>query len=217
MTYNAVLFDLDGTLLDTLDDLADSVNRVLIAQGFPAHPVDEYRYFVGEGARLLVTRALPEAQRDEATIQKSLALFHEDYGQHWKDKTRPYAGIPNMLDALSERGLKLTILSNKPDMFTKQCVAALLPNWTFDIIFGQREGTPRKPNPAGAIEIARLLNLPPSEVLYLGDTAIDMKTAGGAGMFPVGALWGFRTREELLENGAKVLLKQPVDILNILL
>jgi phosphoglycolate phosphatase len=216
MSYNAVLFDLDGTLLDTLEDLGNSMNRVLITQGFPTHPLDAYRYFVGDGITMLVTRTLPEEQRHEAVIQRCMALFREDYGQNWKVKTRPYDGVPEMLDALEARGLKLTILSNKPHEFTKQCVAELLPSWHFDIVLGQRDAVPRKPDPAGAIEIAEVLNIVPSEFLYLGDTANDMQTAVAARMFPVGVLWGFRTRQELLENGAQVLLDQPLDILTIL-
>ena len=216
MSYNAVLFDLDGTLLDTLEDLGNSMNRVLITQGFPTHPLDAYRYFVGDGITMLVTRTLPEEQRNEAVIQRCMALFREDYGQNWKVKTRPYDGIPEMLDALEARGLKLTILSNKPHEFTKRCVAQILPSWHFDIVLGQRDAVPRKPDPAGAIEIAEVLNITPSEFLYLGDTANDMQTAVAAGMFPVGVLWGFRTRQELLENGAQVLLDRPLDILTIL-
>ena len=216
MAYKAVLFDLDGTLLDTLEDLANSSNRILKALGFPIHPIDAYRYFVGDGAKMLMTRILPENQRNKQMIERGLNLFREDYGQHWDINTRPYDGVPEMLDALQTQGLKLAVLTNKPHEFAVHCVASLLPTWHFERVFGQRDGVPRKPDPAGAIEIAEQLHLAPSEFLYLGDTANDMQTAVAAGMFPVGVLWGFRPREELQENGAQELLERPLDILKLL-
>ncbi len=120
------------------------------------------------------------------------------------------------MDALVTHGLKLAILSNKPHEFTKLCVSGLLPNWTFDVVRGHQEPIPRKPDPEGALKIAEELKIPPSGFLYLGDTAIDMKTAIAAGMFPVGVLWGFRPAEELQQSGAQVLLKRPMDIMNLL-
>jgi phosphoglycolate phosphatase len=211
MTYKAIIFDLDGTLLNTLEDLGNAMNRVLAQEGFPQHPVDAYRYFVGDGATMLITRTLPSENRDDDTIQRCLEAFREEYSQSWNIKTKPYDGIPEMLDSVAAHGLKMAILTNKPHDFTKLCVVELLPNWNFDIVLGQRDGLPRKPDPAGALEIAEFFQIPPSEILYLGDTAVDMQTAIAAQMFPVGALWGFRTREELQKNGAKVLLQQPID------
>lgn len=216
MTYQAVLFDLDGTLLDTLADLGNAVNRVLAARGLPTHPLDAYRYFVGEGARLLVTRALPENRRDAATIAACLAGFQADYDQNWQVETRPYPGVADMLDVLTARGLKLAVLSNKPHDFTVRCVSELLPRWTFDPVFGLRDTVPRKPDPAGALEITACLNIPPANFLYLGDTATDMQTARATGMFPVGALWGFRSAEELVESGAQVLIEEPGELLGLL-
>lgn len=216
MTYKAILFDLDGTLLDTLEDLGNSVNRVLAARGFPTHTLDEYRYFVGDGTAMLITRALPQEKRNDENIRACLEEFSEHYGRNWKVNTRPYEGIPEMLDALTERGLKMAVLSNKQHEFTRLCVADLLPNWTFDVVFGQRDGVRRKPDPTGAVEVAERLNLPPADFLYLGDSAVDMKTAIAAGMFPVGVLWGFRPAQELKENGAQVLIKRPSEILNLL-
>ncbi|MBD3307456.1 HAD-IA family hydrolase [candidate division KSB3 bacterium] len=217
MAYKAVLFDLDGTLLDTLEDLANSMNRVLAAQGFPTHPIDAYRYFVGDGLQMLVARTVPEEQRsDEVVINESIRRFNADYGQSWNIKTRPYEGVPEMLDTLGTRGLPLAILSNKPHAFTQHCVSALLADWPFAVVLGQREGIPRKPDPAGAVEIAEMLNVLPAEFLYLGDTGTDMQTAVAAGMFPVGVLWGFRTREELQQNGAQVLLDRPADLFSLL-
>ncbi len=216
MRYKAVLFDLDGTLLDTLEDLGNAVNRVLARKGFPTHELDSYRYSVGDGAAMLVKRALPKEKRTDNIVHSCLEAFLEDYGQNWNVKTKPYDGIPAMLDALTSREIKMTVLSNKPHEFTKRCVEHLLPNWNFDVVFGKRDVVPGKPDPTGALEIAECLNIPPSEFLYLGDTAVDMKTSTAAGMFPVGALWGFRPAKELQDNGAQVLIARPLEILNLL-
>ena len=216
MSVKAVLFDLDGTLLNTLDDLADAVNRVLRAKGFPTHRVEAYRYFVGNGSLMLVTRALPENRRDEATVRSCLEAFLADYGQHWMVKTKPYEGVPAMLDTLAGRGLRLAILSNKRDDITRQSVRELLPEWTFDAVIGQRDGVPAKPDPAAALEIVERLRVPAGDFIYVGDSAVDMETALGAGMFPVGALWGFRTGDELLAGGAQALIRRPMDLLDLL-
>lgn len=212
-SFRAALFDLDGTLLDTLDDIADSMNRVLAARGFPTHGLDEYRYFVGDGARTLVTRTLPAKKRAPALVDACLAEYRVDYGAHWKDKTRVYDGIPALLDGLVARGVKLAVLSNKPHDATVRCVEAFLPRWRFDVVRGQQDGIPHKPSPAGAQAVARKLRIPPGRFLYLGDTATDMQTARAAGMFAVGALWGFRPAQELADHGARVLIARPEDAL----
>jgi phosphoglycolate phosphatase len=215
--YKAILFDLDGTLLNTLEDLADAVNRVLDQRGFPMHPLDAYRYFVGDGSLLLVKRALPVSNRDDAELVAScLAAFLDEYGRNWMVKTRPYDGVATLLDALTERGLKMVVLSNKKDEITKKTVSLFLSKWRFDAVVGQREEVPTKPDPAGAIEIVKLLGIVPGEFVYVGDTAVDMKTAVAAGMLPVGALWGFRNRKELLEGGACALISRPVGLLEVL-
>ncbi len=216
MAYKALIFDLDGTLLDTLEDLGNAMNRVLVKKGFPTHSLDAYRYFVGDGITMLVTRTLPPEDRDNETTHYCLEAFREDYSQNWNIKTKPYDGIPEMLDAVAARGLKMAILSNKPDDFTKRCVAELLPNWDFDLVLGQRKGVPQKPDPAGALEIAAHFQVPISQILYLGDTAVDMQTAIAAQMLPVGALWGFRPLEELQKSGARAFLKQPIEILTLI-
>ena len=216
MQFKAIVFDLDGTLLNTLEDLGNCVNRVLKKNGFPVHAIDAYRHLVGDGVPMLITRALPEDRRSEDIIHACAQEFREDYRQNWNVKTRPYDGIAEMLDALTAHGLKMTILSNKPDFYTKQCVTALLPKWAFEAVLGQRDSVPQKPDPAGAMEIADYLKISPEYFLYLGDTAVDMKTATAAGMYPVGALWGFRSKEELQENGAQILIKKPQEILNFL-
>jgi phosphoglycolate phosphatase len=214
MKYEAVLFDLDGTLINTVDDIGDAANRVLSNRGFPIHPISTYYQFIGEGVKVLFTRALPQEKRNEDLINTCLKEFVEDYRHNYNVKSKPYDGIPEMLNALNVRGLKLAILSNKPDPLTKDCVTSLLSNWDFDVVFGQRDSVPRKPNPQAALEIAEKLSISPSDFLYLGDTAIDMKTAVSAGMFPIGAAWGFRSVKELNENGARVIIDKPIQLLD---
>jgi phosphoglycolate phosphatase len=211
--HRAVLFDLDGTLLDTLDDLGDSINRALVRLGFPTHGRESFRYFVGEGARMLVERALPEDQRDPATVERALQLYRDEYYRGWNIKTRAYDGVPELLDGLATRGIARGILSNKPHDMTLQCVQGYLARWPFGVVLGQREHVARKPDPQGALEAANILQVKPTEILYLGDTATDMETARAAGMFAVGATWGFRPTAELLEHGAQALAHHPREIL----
>lgn len=215
--YKAVVFDLDGTLLDSLEDLADSMNIVLEKCGFPTHPIEDYKYFVGDGMYTLVERTVPEEKKlDKELIEKCFLMMKEEYGQRWSKKTRPYPQIPKLLTNLAELGMKMTVLSNKPHEFTKIIVCKLLSDWDFEVVLGQRPGIPKKPDPKGAFDIAESLKICPEEILYLGDTNVDMKTATRAGMYPVGVLWGFRGAEELKGNGAKILIKKPLDLLDVL-
>ena len=216
MIFEAVLFDLDGTLINTLNDIGDAVNRVLSKKRFPTHAISIYRKFVGDGSRILIERALPKKYRKDKIIDACLKEYIEDYTRNYNVKSKLYFAIPNLLDKLMAKGLKLGILSNKPDAITKNCVKTFLSKWDFDVVFGQRDSVPRKPNPQGALEVAKKMSIPPSHFLYLGDTAIDMKTAVSAGMFPVGVLWGFRSRKELQENGAGAIIDEPLDVLNLL-
>ena len=209
MTYKAVLFDLDGTLLNTIDDIGDAINRVLEQNRFPTHNMDTYRRLVGNGALNTIIGALPEDKRVDTVITSCLKAFQEDYSRNWNVKTKAYDGIPELLSSLTDRKVKITVLSNKPHKYTKQCMEGFLPDWDFDVVFGQRDDVPRKPDPAGALEIAEKLNLSPSDFLYLGDTDVDMKTSVGAGMFPVGVLWGLRSAEELKEYSIKVMSILP--------
>ena len=216
MAFKAVIFDLDGTLLDTLEDIAGAMNRVLEKRGFPRHEIDAYRHFVGDGVYMLASRVLPEEKRDRETVTDVVKAYREAYGTNWKQKTVPYEGVPQMLDGLTERQLHLAVLSNKPDDVTKKCVTELLSKWEFLVVLGYREGAAPKPDPAGALQIAARFDLKPENILFLGDTSVDMKTAVGAGMYPVGALWGFRSLEELMESGAQKVIEQPQEILTIL-
>lgn len=192
------------------------MNAVLTHFGFPTHPTDSYRYFVGDGMDCLVRRVLPKDHLDDETVSRSLTSLRDEYSKHWADNTKPYAGIPELLSALQERKFPKAVLSNKPDEFTQITVEKLLPDWSFCIVRGVKLSVPKKPDPAAALDIARELQIPPRRFLYLGDTNTDMQTANSAGMYAVGALWGFRTAEELRANGAKTLVENPQDILKLL-
>lgn len=211
----AAIFDLDGTLLDTLEDLADSANEALAAAHLPVHPVEAYRIFVGDGINMLVQRIIPPAKCDDEMVAHVLALYRAAYGRRWNHKTRPYAGIPETLHELSFQPLKLAVLSNKPQRFTEMCISHHLPGNPFQLVFGQRENVPRKPDPAAALEIARSFQVPPGEVLFFGDTKTDMDTATAAGMRAIGVSWGFRPVEELRDHGAETIIDHPADILGL--
>jgi phosphoglycolate phosphatase len=216
MGHKAIIFDLDGTLLDTIEDLTDSMNQVLSLFGFAGHDKEAYKYFVGDGIEILVRRALPADRLNEEMVSRCVAAMQEEYSRRWDKKTRPYPGIPALLDTLSQKGLLMAVLSNKPNDVSQMVVTKLLPKWPFKIILGARPSVPKKPDPAAALEIAKIMHLAPDQFLYLGDTGTDMKTAVGAGMFPLGALWGFRTAQELMANGAKALIEKPLDVLQYL-
>lgn len=216
MLYDAVLFDLDGTLLDTLDDIADAANRALTACGLPGHPVEAYKQFVGDGVKVLIQRIVPADRQDAKTMQRCVEAYRQEYSRNWNAKTRPYAGVAEMLDAVKGRGLKIAVLSNKPDDFTQQCVNALLPQWSFDMVMGAIDGRPNKPDPSGAIEVAHRLGVAPRRFLYVGDTGTDMKTARAAGMMAAGVLWGFRERDELEEGGAQHVIARPRELMGLL-
>jgi len=211
----AVIFDLDGTLLDTLADIGEAANRVLVSLGFPPHEPARYRNFVGAGVRVLFARALPGTAADEATITRCARNFQEQYARNWNQATRPYDGIGQMLDQVLQRKLKMAVLSNKPDDFTRRCVQHYLAAWPLDPVLGQREGVGRKPDPAGALEILNQWQIPPTQCLYLGDSDIDMQTATAAGVLPIGATWGFRTAEELTGSGARYLIHHPMELIDL--
>ena len=214
MPYQAVIFDLDGTLLDTLDDIADSVNRVLRAQGFPTHKREAFRFFVGDGSRALMKRALPENERSYESVELCLRAFQMDYANAWDVKTVPYEGIAELLDHLVQTHVRMAVCTNKPHEFAVLCVEKLLNMWRFDPIVGQSSRYPKKPAPDSALAIARDMGIQPSEVLFLGDSGVDMQTATAAGMLPVGAAWGFRPEAELLENSCQFLARHPLEVLS---
>lgn len=208
-----MIFDLDGTLVDSLDDIADSVNAALIARRFDPHPRDAYRAFVGDGIKDLVRRALVEAGAADAMLLDAVvAAVREEYARRWDRKTRPYPGIRETLATLGARGLALAVFSNKPHPFTVRVVERFFGAETFRRVLGAENGYERKPDPAGALAIARGLGVPPRRWLYVGDSATDVRTALAAGMTPVGALWGFRDASELRAAGAVRLASEPSEI-----
>ena len=213
--YDGVIFDLDGTLVDTLKDIGDAMNRVLAREPAPAHTYEEYRYLVGRGIRNLVTEALPPKMRSDATISRCYERMLEDYGRNALVKTRPYEGVPELVRALRADGVPLAILSNKADAPTQAIVAALLDPDDFVAVIGARPGVPLKPDPSVALEVAGRLGLAPERIAYLGDSLVDMQTATAAGMIAVGAAWGFRTRAELVEHGAATVIDQPLELLGL--
>ncbi len=197
--FDAVMFDLDGTLADTLADIAAAGNHALTSLGLAPVPVERYRYLAGQGIHWLVTHGLGPDHQD--LVPAALELTRNYQLEHGLDQTTLYPGIPELLDELARRKLKMAVLSNKPHPATQIAVARVLRNWRFDAIAGQREGVPLKPDPRQALAIAQNLNVPVQRWLYLGDTAVDMQTAVAAGFHPVGVLWGFRQEAELRENG----------------
>jgi phosphoglycolate phosphatase len=213
MEFDGVIFDLDGTLVDTLEDIADAMNRVLALEGAPGHGYDEYRYLIGHGIRNLVTQALPAELRSDERVDRCFARMLEDYGAHSLVKTRAYEGVPELVRALRADGVQLAIHSNKADAPTQAIVAALFDPHDFVVVAGARPDAPLKPDPAVALEIAARFGLPPARVVYLGDSLVDMRTGTAAGMVPVGAAWGFRTPQELVESGATAVIDAPLDLL----
>lgn len=213
MAHRAVLFDLDGTLLDTLEDLADAMNAVLAGIGLPAHPVEAYKGFVGDGVEMLVRRATAPRPLDEAELSEVVAEMKRVYGERGDPKTQLYPGIQELLDVLVERGLTLAVLSNKPHDAVLRLADRHLHHWPFSRIWGAQPSAPKKPDPASALQLCAVLDVPAERWLYLGDTSIDMRTACAAGMTPVGVLWGFRTAYELRVSGAQHLIQAPLELL----
>jgi phosphoglycolate phosphatase len=205
--HPAIVFDLDGTLIDSLRDIADAANASLKDLGFPIHPLESYRQFVGDGVRVLFERALPAADRLPELVTDCAAGFARHYAQGWNRHTRLYPGIGEMLDEISRRGIRLAVLSNKPHPF--------LPAWNFEVVAGQKDGIPKKPDPAGAWAVARELDLDPKRLAYVGDSSVDMQTARNAGLDPIGVSWGFRSREELWQHGARVVIDDPRQLLDL--
>lgn len=216
-TCQGVVFDLDGTLIDSLEEIATAANRILGEAGLPTHPTSAYKHFVGNGSRILMERAAPpEVVANPDTFNALLKRFLSFYHGLSGTIARPYEGIPELLTALTDRGITLYVLSNKPHEATRGCVEALLPHWPFQLVLGARESVPVKPDPTGALEIIGTSGIPGPAMLYLGDTAVDMVTALGAGMVPVGVLWGFREKEELVKSGARHIIAHPLELLPLL-
>lgn len=208
-----IVFDLDGTLLNSLEDLADSANNVLEQHGFPTHPVDAYRYFVGDGVRKLIERILPMEERTDARIEQCRQEFVAYYKVHMEDKTSVYKGITELLTELKKRRLKVAVATNKVHIAVKPLMEKYFPGIQFDSMIGQREGVPVKPAPQIMYDILKETGCEPSETLHVGDTATDMQLAHNAGITPVGVLWGYRPLEELQEAGARYIIEHPLELL----
>lgn len=213
--FKAVLFDLDGTLLDTLRDVADSANAALKQLGFAAHPTEDYKYFVGSGIEELVERVLPQSGRNVETVAECLRLTRSEYQRRCALHTRPYLGIKEMLSEMRQRNVPMSVLSNKPHVLTCQTIDKFLGDYNFEIIRGAGADIPLKPDPSVALKIAKQMKIPPSWFVYVGDSNTDMRTAVGAGMYAVGALWGFRIKEELVLAGADIVIETPSELVTL--
>lgn len=208
-----IIFDLDGTLLDTIDDLASSTNYALRRQGYPEHELREYRFFVGNGISKLIERALPPEARNGETVSALQEQFVAYYQQHKTDFTKPYPGIPALLQELHRRGVLLAVASNKYQQGTNELIRHFFGEELFSKVLGQRTGVPVKPDPAIVHEILQQTGIPKSRTLYVGDSGIDMQTARNSGLVSIGVSWGFRPRQELEENGACHIIDRPGEIL----
>ena len=192
-----VIFDLDGTLLNTIADLATSTNQALQHYGYPTHPIEAYRFFVGNGINKLFERALPENERNEENVLRIRSFFLPYYNEHNTDFSEPYPGIPELLLSLHEQGISLAVASNKYQQATEKLIAHYFPNLPFIKVLGQREGIPVKPDPTIVYDILKDSSFAPEEVLYVGDSGVDMQTAINAHVDGIGVSWGFRPRTEL--------------------
>ncbi len=210
-----VIFDLDGTLLNTIADLAEATNQALAHYGFPTHDTEAYRFFVGNGINKLFERALPEDHRTAEDIARIRALFLPYYDAHNADLSRPYSGIPEVLAALQAQGIRLAVASNKYQSATAKLVAHYFPTIRFTEVLGQREGIPVKPDPTIVHDILRQADVQPEEVLYVGDSGVDMQTAHAAGVTAVGVTWGFRPYEELAAHQPAFIIDEAEELLGI--
>lgn len=214
--FKAIIFDLDGTLLNTLEDLANSCNYVLAKKGFPTFETEKYRGFVGNGAAVLMTRIHP-AGTSQAELDDSLEKFTAYYSAHKDIRTAPYPGIPELLNRLKAMGIRLCVLSNKPHEITCQIIRAYFGDNTFDVVQGKSPAFPVKPDPASCDYLLGELGLERGEVLYVGDSQVDMQTGRNAGLTRCGVCWGFRSEDELKAEGADYLARTAEDILEIIL
>ena len=212
-----VLFDLDGTLINSIDDLADSTNYALQQCGLPLHTVDEYKYFVGNSVDPLIRRALPEEEKENQELfDRVKKIYLSYYAAHSKDKTRPYPGISDLLSRCNKAGVLVAVVSNKPDDITADVVRYYFPQIHFAATMGPKEGIPKKPDPAGVREVLRITGIALEDALYVGDTRVDMQTAQNSGVQSCGVLWGFRTRQELVENHADFIAANAAELAEII-
>lgn len=212
--YKGIIFDLDGTLLDTIQDISDSANEVLTLYGYPNFTYDEYKLKVGNGLRNLFENSVPKGT-DNQVLEEAYKLFLESYDKNYQNKTLPYEGIEEMLDEIDKMGIKIGINSNKKNDYTYKLAMKFFKSIPFVAIFGERNDIPRKPNPTATLEILKFMDFTPDEVLFIGDSKTDIITATNAGMDGMGVLWGFRSYEELNKYGAKYIVSSPKEVVNI--
>lgn len=211
---HGLIFDLDGTLVDSLQGIAASLNHALALSGLPVHSQEVVRGFIGNGVKILIRRASP-ADADEALLDTVERAFKAHYDPSWQTGTIIYPGITDLLESLQSRGYPLAVLSNKPHPFTVAMVSRLFPSVRFSVVLGQRPGIPHKPDPAGALEISDALGLSPAECCVIGDSTMDIETARNAGMWVIAVTWGFHDRERLLAAGADQLVDAPEELLDL--
>jgi len=214
MRKKAIVFDLDGTLINSLPDIAAAMNKVLAAYRLPAHEEREYRLFTGDGARNLTLRALGDRQEMAPQVQ---AAYAKEYGENSRINTAPYPGVVDLLEALSGKGLRLCVLSNKDEQDAQQVIAHYFSGQVFAIVRGRQEGVPLKPDPTALIQIAAQLRLSPQDFWYVGDTRTDMRCAGNAGMESIAVTWGFQTRQEIAEGNPAHYADSTRELLDLLL
>ncbi|MGL4394852.1 MAG: HAD family hydrolase [Brevinema sp.] len=214
MKFKAFIFDFDGTLADSLEDLANAVNHALSSQGYPSLSIDEVRQRIGFGIDRLVVDTLPEKYRENKKIvARSLELMAGYYSTHWQDNAKLFDGISDMLDHLAINKIGMAILSNKPEGFLKEFVQFITPKWDFEMVIGGRKNYPLKPNPTSTLEIIKKLNLDPQEIAFVGDGDTDINTALAAGITPIAVTWGYRSKEELAAVGAEIFIDSPKELL----
>lgn len=215
MMYKFVIFDLDGTLLNTLDDLANAGNYTLKKLGYPTHETDKFKYFIGNGIPKLIERMLP-ADADDNAKNKGYDIFCSYYQEHMNDYTAPYRGVAEMLEILKKHDIKIAVVTNKADLFAKEIVKEYFGNLV-DNVYGSIEGLPKKPDPYWVERAISDFNISKSEVFYVGDSGVDMLTAVNAGIAACGVLWGFRERDELEQNGADYICNNCSEVLNLVI
>lgn len=209
-----VVFDLDGTLVDSIADLGNAVNFALKENNLPLNPMSDYYTFVGNGMEDLVRRSMRDKGADDELYLKVRKVFDEHYRAHSNDNTVPYNGVGDLLSALSDKGVKTAVLTNKAHMYVGDILAKCFPTHSFDLYFGQQEGVERKPHPQSFNLLLSELKVKKEDCLYIGDSEVDVKTAINAGVDLVAVDWGYRSKEQIKEAGAEVIVSAPVEILN---
>ncbi len=212
--FHAAIFDLDGTLLDTIEDLGAAMNRTLLHYGFPALPLEHHKRSIGNGVRKYAERSIPEKSLSDALLDEFTARMKKDYRENSMVLTKPFDGILPLLDKMQEKGILISVLTNKVDAFAKEMVAHYFKGYDFKLVVGEREGIPKKPNPRMANFILGNLGVTPCKAVFIGDSIYDIQTGRNAGMFTIGAAWGYQPKELLLKENPTYLLDTPFDLLN---